>query len=395
MSFFQYQAKDASGAVHRGVLEAASEIEAARKLKSGRLFPVRIKAVKSQQKRRIPEEHVIRFYFDLADLLVAGLPVDRALGLIAGNQTNKGFQKMVNDLLESVQGGNDLSSALSQSRDVFGTLSGHIIRAGEATGSIGPIIRRLAEYMERRRAFRQAMISSMIYPIILLGVSLVSMTILLVYVIPKFAQIFHDLNQKVPFLTQVMVDAGEWLRDFGWTVPIIVAVGFWGGRYLLRQPGARKYLDKLLFWFPLSRYLILHSELTRFCRTLGTMLESGVPLLRALGLGEELILNSVLRESIATLHNEIKTGKSMSNFFRTNSIFPPRMGTMLRISEEQGNTAAGLLSLSDFFEKELQRTLQRIMALMEPLVILFTGGLIGVMVISMFSAIFGINDIKF
>lgn len=395
MSFFQYQAKDASGAVHRGVLEAASEIEAARKLKSGRLFPVRIKAVKSQQKRRIPEEHVIRFYFDLADLLVAGLPVDRALGLIAGNQTNKRFQKMVNDLLESVQGGNDLSGALTQSRDVFGTLSGHIIRAGEATGSLGPIIRRLAEYMERRRAFRQAMISSMIYPIILLGVSLVSMMILLVYVIPKFAQIFHDLNQKVPFLTQVMVDTGEWLRDFGWTIPIIVAVGFWGGRYLLRQPEARKYLDKLLFWFPLSRYLILHSELTRFCRTLGTMLESGVPLLRALGLGEELILNSVLRESIAPLHNEIKTGKSMSTFFRNNSTFPPRMGTMLRISEEQGNTAAGLLSLSDFFEKELQRTLQRIMALMEPLVILFTGGLIGVMVISMFSAIFGINDIKF
>ena len=125
------------------------------------------------------------------------------------------------------------------------------------------------------------------------------------------------------------------------------------------------------------------------------MLESGVPLLRALGLGEELILNSVLRESIAPLHNEIKTGKSMSTFFRNNSTFPPRMGTMLRISEEQGNTAAGLLSLSDFFEKELQRTLQRIMALMEPLVILFTGGLIGVMVISMFSAIFGINDIKF
>ncbi len=395
MSFFQYQAKDASGTVHRGVLEAVSEIEAARKLKSGKLFPVRIKAVKSQQKRRIPEEHVIRFFYDLADLILAGLPVDRALGLIAGNQTNKRFQKMVNDLLESVQGGNDLSSALSQSRDVFGTLSGHIIRAGEASGTIGPIIRRLAEYMERRRAFRQAMISSMIYPVILLGTSLVSMMILLVYVIPKFAQIFHDLNQKVPFLTQVMVDAGAWLREFGWTVPIILAVGFWGGRYLLRKPETRKYLDKFLFWFPISRYLILHSELTRFCRTLGTMLESGVPLLRALGLGEELILNFVLRESIAPLHNEIKTGKSMSNFFRSNSTFPPRMGTMLRISEEQGNTAAGLLSLSDFFEKELQRTLQRIMALMEPLVILFTGSLIGLMVISMFSAIFGINDIKF
>jgi general secretion pathway protein F len=192
-----------------------------------------------------------------------------------------------------------------------------------------------------------------------------------------------------------MVNVGAWLKDYGWTVPILVAVGFWGGKYLLLQPKVRRGLDRFLFWFPFSRYLILHSELTRFCRTLGTMLESGVPLLRALSLGQELILNSVLRESVEPLHQEIKTGRSMSNFFRNNSIFPPRIGTMLRISEEQGNMAAGLLSLSEYFEKELQRTLQRIMALMEPLVILFTGGLIGLMVISMFSAIFGINDIKF
>lgn len=395
MSFFQYQARDAAGAIHKGVLEALSETEAARKLKSGRLFPVRIKAVKSRKKRRVPEEHVIRFFFDLADLLVAGLPVDRALGLIASNQTNKRFQRMVHEVLESVQGGSDLSTALTQYRDVFGTLSGHIIRAGEASGTLGPILNRLAEYMERRRAFRQTMISSMIYPAILLGVSLVSMVILLVFVIPKFAQIFHDLNQKVPVLTQIMVDVGAWLKDFGWVIPIIVAVGFWGGKSLLNQPKVRKSLDGFLFWLPFSRYLIMQSELTRFCRTLGTMIESGVPLLKALSLGQELILNSVLRESISPLHNDIKAGKSMSNFFRANPVFPPRLGTMLRIAEEQGNTAGGLLSLSEYFEKDLQRMLQRIMALMEPLVILGTGGLIAVMVISMFSAIFGINDIKF
>jgi general secretion pathway protein F len=377
------------------VLEALSETEAARKLKSGRLFPVKIKAVKSQKRRRVPEEHIIRFFFDLSDLLLAGLPVDRALGLIAGNQTNKRFQRILHVLLESVQGGSDLSGALSQYRDIFGILSGHIIRAGEASGTLGPILKRLAQYMEQRRSFRQAMISAMIYPIILVVISLISIAVLLVYVIPKFAQIFHDLNQKVPFITQVMVDVGAWLKDFGWTVPIVLGVAFWGGKYLLLQPRVRKYLDRFLLWFPVSRFLILHSELTRFCRTLGTMLESGVPLLRALSLGQELILNSVLRESMEPLHQEIKTGKSMSNFFRNSPVFPPRMGTMLRIAEEQGNMAAGLLSLSEYFEKELQRTLQTLMALMGPVVILLTGGLIAVMVISMFSAIFGINDIKF
>ena len=395
MSFFQYQARDASGAIHRGVMEALSELDAARKLKSGRLFPIRIKAVKGHKKRSIPEEHIIRFFFDLSDLLVAGLPLDRALSLISSNQTHKRFQRMVQELFESVQSGTDLSGAMSQYRDVFGTLSDHMIRAGEASGTLGPILKRLAQYLEQRRSFRQSMISSMIYPVILLGTSLVSMIVLLVYVIPKFAQVFHDLHQKVPFITQVMVDVGEWLKEFGYLVPFVLAIGFWGGKYLLRRPPARKFLDKCMFRFPFSRYLILHSELTRFCRTLGTMLESGVPLLRALTLGHELIMNVVLKESITPLHQEIKIGRSMSNFFRNHPSFPARMGTMLRIAEEQGNLGVGLLSLSDYFEKELQRTLQRIMTLMEPLVILCTGGLIALMVISMFTAIFGINDIKF
>ena len=395
MSYFQYLARDASGDTHRGVMEALSEQDAARKLKSGKLFPVRIKAVKSQVRRRVPEEHIIRFFFDLADLLVAGLPLDRALSLISSNQTNKRFQRIVQDLFDSVQAGNDLSGTLSQFRDVFGALSAHMIRAGEASGTLGPILKRLAQYLEQRRAFRQSLISSMIYPVILLSVSLVSMVVLLVYVIPKFAQIFHDLNQKVPFITQVMVDIGVWIVEFGWMIPIVIAVGFWGGKYLLRQPEVRKLLDKGLFRLPFSRYLILHSELTRFCRTLGTMLESGVPLLKALDLGQEMIMNAVLRESIAPLHQEIKIGRSMSNYFRNHSAFPARMGTMLRIAEEQGNIGAGLLALSEYFEKELQRTIQRIMTLMEPVVILCTGGMIALMVVSMFKAIFGINDIKF
>ncbi len=395
MSYFQYMARDAGGEIHRGVMEALSEQDAARKLKSGKLFPVRIKAVKSQVRRRVPEEHIIRFFFDLADLLVAGLPLDRALSLISSNQTNKRFQRIVQDLFDSVQAGNDLSGALGQYRDIFGALSAHMIRAGEASGTLGPILKRLAQYLEQRRAFRQSLISSMIYPVILLAVSLVSVVVLLVYVIPKFAQIFHDLNQKVPLLTQIMVDTGEWLTEYGWMVPVIIAVGFWGGKYLLRQPEVRKLLDKALFWVPFSRYLILHSELTRFCRTLGTMLESGVPLLKALDLGREMIMNAVLRDYIAPLHQEIKIGRSMSNFFRAQSAFPARMGTMLRISEEQGNLGTGMLALSEYFEKELQKTLQRIMTLMEPVVILFTGGIIAVMVISMFKAIFAINDIKF
>ena len=209
MSYFQYQARDGQGEMHKGVLEAVSEQDAARKLKSGRLYPVKIKAVKSGRGRRVPEEHIIRFFYDLSDLLSAGLPVDRALALISTNQTHKVFQRVVKDLLEEVQGGSDLSGAVGKYRDIFGDLSDHMVRAGEASGTLGPILKRLAQYMEQRRTFRQSLISSMIYPAILLGTSMLSMVVLLVYVIPKFAQIFHDLNQKVPLLTEILLQTGD------------------------------------------------------------------------------------------------------------------------------------------------------------------------------------------
>jgi len=395
MGYFQYQARDLQGVVHKGVLEALSEPEAARKLKSSRLYPVKIKAIKSRKPRRVPEDHIIRFFFDLSDLLSAGLPVDRALALISTNQTHKVFQRVVQDLLGEVQGGMDLSGAIGKYRDVFGELSDHMVRAGEASATLGPITRRLAQYLEQRRAFRQSLVSSMIYPCILLGTSAVSMVILLVYVIPKFAQIFHDLNQKVPFLTEMLLQAGVLLKEYGWILPLLLAAAFWGGRYLYRQPKARSVMDRLLFRIPFTRYLILYSELARFCRTLGTMIQAGVPLLRALGLGQELLINTVLRDAIAPVHREIKAGQSMSNFFRTHQPFPSRMGTMLRIAEEQGNLGDGLVALGDHFESELQRRIQRLLILMEPAVIVLTALGIGTMVLSMFTAIFGINEIKF
>lgn len=395
MAYYQYQARDLQGSIQKGVLEAVSELEAARKLKSGRLYPIKIKAVKSRRPRRVPEEHVIRFFFDLSDLLFAGLPVDRALALISTNQTHKVFQRVVQDLLGEVQGGSDLSGALGKYRDVFGDLSDHMVRAGEASGTLGPILKRLAQYLEQRRAFKQSLIASMIYPSILFSTSGISMIILLVYVIPKFAQIFHDLNQQVPLLTQILLDAGTFLKEYGWIFPVLFGIVFFGGRYLYRLPKARRVLDKVLFRIPFTRYLILHSELTRFCRTMGTMIQAGVPLLRAITLGEQLLVNTVLRESIVPLRREIKVGHSMSSFFRSRYPFPARMGTMLRISEEQGSVGEGLLGLGDHFEKELQRNIQKLMTLLEPAVILATGLVIGLMVMSMFTAIFGINEIKF
>ncbi len=395
MAFYHYLARDPQGTVHRGVLDVADEIEAARKLKADGLYPVRIKAVKRRRPRRVPDEHVIGFFQDLADLLNAGLPLDNALGLVANSQTHKMFQQVVQDIMSDVQGGKDLSEAVAAYRDVFGNLSGHMIRAGEASGTLPAILKNLAQYLEQRREFRRNAISALIYPAILMFVSAISIFVLLIYVIPKFAQIFADLHQQVPFLTQVLLNTGVFLKAYGWTIPSALLLLLWLGRTLYSRPQVRRQVDTWMLRLPLTRYLILHAELTRFCRTLGTMIVAGVPLIRALSLVEELIQNTALKDMLLPLKQEIRIGHSASSFFRSRDLFPQRMATMLRIAEEQGALGERMIELGEYFEKEMQDTLQKIMNLMEPAVIIITGSVIAVMVISMFSAIFGITDIQF
>ena len=395
MPYFQYQARDIQGTIHRGVLDAASEVDAARKLKAGRLYPVRIKPARSRRPRSVPKELMIRFFYDLGDLLLAGLPVDRSLSLISANQTHKVFRQVVQGLLDEVRGGGDLSDALGKYRDVFGNLASHMIRAGENSGTLAAILKRLGQYLEQRRAFQQNLLSALIYPMILILMSSVSIVVLLVYVIPKFAQIFDDLHQKVPLLTQLLLGTGVFLKNFGWVIPLFFLAAFVIGRKLYQNPRARSWVDRLLLRLFFVKKIILYSELTRLCRTLGTMMQAGVPLLRALNLVEQLIMNTALQKALAPIHGEIKVGRPVSNFFRSNPLFPIRMGTMLRIAEEQGNLGGGLLSRGDYFENELQRSLQRMMILLEPVIIIATGGAIGLMVLSMFSAIFGITDVQF
>ena len=395
MPYFQYQARDVQGDMHRGVVDAPSEQEAARKLKATRLYPVKIKKVRSRSRRSVPKEQIIRFFFDLSDLLAAGLPLDRSLSLISGNQTHKVFQRVVEEILQHVQGGSDLSDALGNYRDVFGDLAHHMVRAGENSGALPPILNRVAEYLEQRRVFRQSIISAMVYPAIVIAMSTISVVVLLVYVIPKFAQIFQDLNQKVPALTMFLLQTGIFLKDYGWIIPAVVLVMVLGVRRLYRLPRFRALCDRAVLRIPFIRGLVLQGELTRFCSTLGTMLQSGVPIIRAINLVQQLVVNSALAQALAPIHGEVKVGRPFSNFFRTNALFPSRMPTMLRIAEEQGNLGEGLLSLSNYFEKDLQQSLQRTTTLLGPVVILLTGLIIGVIVVCIYSAIISVSDIQF
>ena len=395
MAFFQYTARDAQGTLHRGLLDVDSEREAARKLKTEGLFPVQIKAVKSHRFQRIPEWRVIGFFKDLSDLLEAGLGLDNALALIATTVNHKGFKAVIHEILNDLQGGRDFSETIARYADIFGTLATPMIRAGEASGTLPSILKTLSEHLERYSRFRRSIVSALIYPAVLIGVSAISVFIMLVYVVPKFAQIFQDLHQQVPFTTRCLLGIGMFLKDYGWAVAGFMFAAFWTMRLLRKKPHARRTIDFWLLKLPISRKFLLPADLARFCQTLGTLLIAGVPLVRALSMVEELVLNTALREILRPLKQEVKVGHPVSGFFRSKEIFPVRITTMLRIAEEQGNLGKGMLELGKYFEQELQDTLHRVVALLEPAVIIVTAIVIGIIVMSIFSAIYGVTEIRF
>jgi general secretion pathway protein F len=393
MAHFEYLARDKTGAKLKGALDAASVDDASRKLAAKGLYPVSIKPVKARQGGAGAKEAAITVFEDLGGLLSSGVTVDRGLALMAAGETNKGTKAVILDMLERVQKGQNLSEAVASYPDLFGDLAPHLLRAGESSGKIQLILPWITEYLRELHNFRKRLISSLIYPAILLAMSAVSVVVLLVYVMPKFGQIFKDLNQEPPAVTKALLAIGEALSDWGFLLPIAFAAFWWGGKAVFKDPRVRAALDRLWLKLPVARDLILHSDLNRFCSTFGIMLQSGVPMLTSIRLAENVLGNATIREKIAPLAREVKAGRPVSGFFRQIDMFPPRLGSMMHIAEEQGRLAEGLVKLGEHYRGEFQQNLSRIVTMAEPLVIIVTGMIIGLLVISMFTAIFGVNEI--
>lgn len=395
MPYFSYKAHDGRGEIHKGVIQASSTEEAVRKLKENNLFPIKIGEVTGKKAARANDELIITFCHELADLLRSGLPMDRALMLLSQQEADKTFRDVLQEVHRIVHRGGGLSEALREHEAVFGVLLPPMVKAGEASGTLVQILEQVGAYLERKHQFKQNLISASIYPMLLLGMSLISMVVLLVYVLPRFARIFQDLQQEVPPITAILLKLGLFLQSYGWTLPLLMAFVFFGGRQLFRRRYWRKRLDRWLIKLPLLRSLVLYIELARFFMTMGTMLVAGVPLLRAIHLALNVVGNSVVRERLEPLYNDVRVGKAVSAFFAGRGDFPVRVTTVLRLSEERGELGKGLMELGSYFEGETRKILQRMITLMEPVVIIGTGCVIGTMVLSMFGAIVSITEVKF
>jgi general secretion pathway protein F len=407
MAFFQYRATDQAGKIVEGVMEAEAEFGVIARLHEMGCVPLRIAAPGDRPvavpqgrlgifpRRKISQQVLLQFTQELGTLLTAGLPLDRSLSILGNLTEGEEFSKVVRRLLEAVRAGKSLAASMAEHPDVFPKLYVNMIRAGETGGILEAVLKYLVEYLERSQALKEDVKSALIYPLILAGAAGVSLIILFVYVIPRFALIFKDVGPAVPWITQVVIGFSQGLTEYGWILLLLMIVALFGATFYLRKPGGRAELDRFCLRAWLVGDLVRKFETARFARTLSALLKGGVPLLEALGTVQGVVGNRPMARTISQVQLRVREGKGMARPLGESGFFPPLALNMIAVGEETGKLEAMLAEVAEHYDQEVKRTTKRLTSLLEPALILGMGLIIGVVVVSMLLAIFSINDLPF
>ena len=400
MPVFLYRASDRGGHTIDGVMEAPDARAVIERLHKESYYPVRV-APHTQRRAwptfgggRIRQRDLLALTQQLATLFEAGLPLDRALSILEELAPTPKLGAIVTDLLHSVRGGTSLSDALAKHHPhPFSRLYINMVRAGEKGGVLEIALRRLAEFLEARAAFTEAIVSAMAYPAVITTVGAGAVVFLLTFVIPRFATIFADLHQAIPLPTQILMNVSTAMRSYWWVGGVVVFGGMLAWRLWTGTPEGRLQWDRTMLKIPRVGPLALKVETARFLRTLGTMLKSGVPMLGALTIVGDTMTNQIVARSVQRLSDSVKRGGTVAAGMREHSQFPSLAIHMVRVGEETGRMEEMLLKAADTLEGDVRTDLKRMIGLLEPIVILTMGVLVAFIVVAMLLAIFSINDI--
>jgi general secretion pathway protein F len=401
MPVFTYRAADRRGQTVDGVMEAADARAVVERLHREAFYPIRVEphtergrfAVVAPRRRVRPRE-LLAFTQQLATLFEAGLPLDRALTILEELAITPRLKTIVTDLLHGVRGGASLSDALMRHHPrPFSRLYVNMVRAGEKGGVLEVTLRRLAEFLEARAAFRDAVVSALAYPLVITLVGASAIVFLLTFVIPRFATIFADLGQAVPLPTQILLSVSANARAYWWVVPpaVLAIVVIW--RMWTSTPEGRLTWDQWILRLPIVGPLATKIETARFTRTLGTMLKSGVPVLGAMAVVGDMMSNTAIAGAVGRIAQDVKRGGTIAVSMREHAPFPALAVHMVRVGEETGRLEEMLLKVAETFEGDVRTELRRVIGLLEPIIILGMGVLVAFIVVAMLLAIFSINEI--
>ncbi|HTZ18073.1 MAG TPA: type II secretion system F family protein [Dissulfurispiraceae bacterium] len=395
MAIFSYRATTKEGRIVEGAVEAADERTAVEMLRNTGVIPLSVLPPKESLMKRMSlrssKGDVLTFTTELSALLGAGLPLDRSLNIIADVSEHKEMKSVVQAVLKSIREGSSFSDALQKHPKVFPRIYVNMVRAGEAGGVLDIVLEKLNEFLESSKELKDHIVSSMIYPALLIVAGGISIIIMLTFVLPRFSTIFADIGTALPLSTKLILAVSSFLTAYWW-IAVIAAVLSTAIflKYIKTSDGKLRW-DRLKL--KLMRDVITKIETARFCRTLGTLLKSGVPLLQALNNAKDVVTNQAVAAALEGLAKGAKEGKGLAAPLAAAGIFPQLAMSMVKVGEETGQLDTMLLKVATTYEKSLREAIKRFMGLLEPMIIIAMALIIGFIVLSVFMAIFSVLEL--
>ena len=420
MPRYNYVALDSRGQESAGLVEAPSPNEAIGRLRQAGYFPTNVyeegkggrdghrkratpaipRVAKSRsrknivlfQRKSVKTRTLMIFTRQLATLIDAGLPLLRSLNVLAKQERDGVLKNTINTLADSVQGGSTFSEGLEQHPVIFNKLYVNMVKAGELGGVLELVLGRLAEFQEKAQKIKNKVIGAMVYPVIVLVLATGIMAFLLVFIVPKFQNIFHEMlgDKPLPAITQFVIDLSNFIKNHGFILIGIIVFVVAAYKFVARTSAGRHLIDRIKLRMPLFGNLIRKSTVSRFSRTLGTLVTSGVPILQALNITRETAGNTVIADAITRVHDSVKEGESIVQPLEASAAFPPMVISMIDVGEETGQLPEMLLKIAEVYDDEVDNAVAGLTSMLEPIMIVVLALVVGTIVIALFTPLISI-----
>lgn len=401
MPVFAYEAIDQNGKKQRREVDAKDKQEAISKIRSQGMRPTKIQEKRgataaaagggAEKKKgggglldRVTQAQITQFTQQLATLQDAGLPIVRSMKILSAQMKPGKFQRQLQQVTEDVEGGASFSEALAKFPSTFDTLFVAMVRAGEAGGVLDVILARLSEFMEKSLKLKKKVKGAMIYPIAVIIVAALILGFIMTKVVPQFEKMFNDLEQALPAPTQLLLAMSDAVQSYWYLLPAVLFVFWLVLRMIARSEKGSVAVDKFKLYMPIFGVIVRKSTISRFCRTLGTLIASGVPILEALNIVKEAVGNKVIANAITDVHGSIREGETIAEPLAASGVFDPLLVNMIDIGEETGELDKMLNKIADNYDLDVDVLVESLSSLLEPVLIVGMGLVVGFIVISLF-----------
>lgn len=399
MPQFLYKAKDPSGQTVTGTLEAESTSVVTSRLQAMGFFPLAVEDARAaaaekgtrQRAKRIRVNDMATFNRQLADLLSSGIPLVKALDIIQKQTQNPALVEIITQIDQDVSGGDSLAGAMAKHPKIFSKLYVAMVRAGEAGGLLDQVLQRLADFSEGEAETRSKIKSALAYPVVMIFAGTGAVILLMTLVMPKILKIYTDLNQALPLSTQIIIGVSDAMRTYWYIFIGALVLLIFSFQRAVNTPEGKRALDAFLIKVPILGPMIVKKEIANFARTLGSLLHNGVSILPALDIVHEVLTNRVVADEVAKIPQNVTQGEGIAAPLRKSTVFPPVVVNMMAIGEETGRLDDVLLKIARSYDTEVDRAAKTLTSLLEPIIILGMGVVVGFIVIAMLLPIFSID----